>query len=83
MPAAAVSGATVAVANLSADSWTDPGNALPLDQFSVTVTIPAGAAFNSLQLIGTSLSGVTQLQESVDWLSANVWLLTGSSTLPF
>src|SRR5271165_6993674 len=27
MPSAAVNGATITVANLSADSWTDPGNA--------------------------------------------------------
>jgi hypothetical protein len=83
MPAAAVSGATITVTNLSSDTWTNPGNALPLDEFSVTVTIPAGAAFNSLKLIGTSLSGVTQLQESVNWLSANDTQLTVSTTLPY
>ena len=83
MPSAAVTGATITVTNLSADTWTDPGNALPLDEFSVTVTIPAGAAFNSLKLIGTSLSGVTQLQESVSWLSANDTQLTVSTTLPY
>lgn len=84
MPSAAVSGAVITVTNLSSDSWTDPGNALPLDQFSVTVTIPAGALFNSLQLyIGTNLCGVTQLQETVDWLSANDTQLTVSTTLPY
>ena len=67
MPTAAVTGATITVTNLSADTWTDPGNALPLDEFSVTVTIPAGAAFNSLKLIGTiadrrhAVAGVGQL----------------------
>jgi Flp pilus assembly protein TadG len=83
MPATAVNGATISVTNLSSDSWTDPGNALPLDPFSVTVTIPAGAAFNSLMFLGTSLSGVTQLQESVQWLSANDTQLTVSTTLPY
>jgi Flp pilus assembly protein TadG len=83
LPSAAVTGATITLANLSAHTWTDPGNALPLDEFSVTVTIPAGAAFNSLKLIGTSLTGVTQLQESVTWLSANDTQLTVSTTLPY
>ena len=83
MPSAAVSGAEITVTNLSADSWTDPGSALPLDQFSVTVTIPAGAPFNSLQIIGTSLCGVTQLQESVNWLSANDTQVTVSNILPY
>ncbi|MGO9114551.1 MAG: TadE/TadG family type IV pilus assembly protein [Thermoguttaceae bacterium] len=83
MPSAAVNGATVTVTNLSTHTWTDPGNAQPLDQFSVTVTIPAGAPFNSLQFIGTNLCGVTQLQESVNWLSANDTQLTVSTTLPY
>jgi hypothetical protein len=83
MPSAAVSGATITVTNLSTHTWTNPGNALPLDPFSVTVTIPAGSAYNSLMLIGTSLSGVTQLQESVEWLSANDAELTVSTTLPY
>ena len=83
MPSAAVSGATITVTNLSSDTWTNPGNALPLDQFSVTVTIPAGAPFNSLQFIGATLCGVTQLQETVNWLSANDTQLTVSTTLPY
>jgi len=83
LPSAAVNGATITVTNLSADTWTDPGYALPLDPFSVTVTIPSGAAFNSLQLIGASFAGVTQLQETVEWLSANDTQLTVSTTLPF
>jgi Flp pilus assembly protein TadG len=82
-PSAAYTGATITVTNLSADTWTDPGNAQPLDQFSVTVTIPSGTAFNSLQLVGANLCGVTQLQESVDWLSANDTQLTVSTTLPY
>jgi Flp pilus assembly protein TadG len=83
LPAAAVSGATTTLTNLSADSWTDPGNALPLDHFRVTVTIPPGAAFNSLQFVTTSFSGVTQLQESVDWLSANDALVVVDTQLPY
>jgi len=83
MPSSAVSGSTVTVTNLSSDSWTDPGNALPLDPFSVTVTIPSGAPFQSLQLIAASVSGITQLQETVEWLSANDARVTVNTTLPY
>jgi Flp pilus assembly protein TadG len=83
MPATAVNGATITVTNLSGNTWTDPGNALPLDHFRVTVTIPAGAAFNSLQLVTSSLSGVTQLQEAVDWLSANDAQVVVNTQLPY
>lgn len=83
MPATAVNGAVISVTNLSSDTWTDPGNALPLDHFRVTVTIPPGAAFDSLKLFTTSLSGVTQLQENVDWLSANNALVVVNTQLPY
>ena len=83
MPATAVNGAVISVTNLSADTWTDPGNALPLDHFRVTVTIPSGAPFNSLLLFTSSLSGVTQLQETVDWLSANDALVVVNTQLPY
>ncbi len=83
MPSAAVNGTTITVTNLSADSWTNPGNALPLDQFSVTVTIPPGTAFNSLQLDRRQLCGITQLKETVNWLSANDTQLTVNTTLPY
>jgi Flp pilus assembly protein TadG len=83
MPATAVNGAVISVSNLSADTWTDPGNALPLDHFRVTVTIPSGAPFNSLLLFTSSLSGVTQLQETVDWLSANDALVVVNTQLPY
>ncbi len=83
MPSTAVNGAVISVTNLSADAWTDPGNALPLDHFRVTVTIPSGAPFNSLLLFTSSLSGVTQLQETVDWLSANDALVVVNTQLPY
>ena len=83
MPSTAVNGAVITVTDLASDSWTNPGNALPLDQFSVTVTIPAGAPFNSLLFIGASTFGIKQLQETVNWLSANDTQFTVSSTLPY
>ena len=83
MPSTAVNGAVITVTNLSSDTWTNPGNALPLDPFSVTVTIPAGAPFNSLLFAGLNLTGVTQLQSTVNWLSANDSQVTVSTTLPF
>jgi Flp pilus assembly protein TadG len=83
MPSTAVNGAVISVTNLSSNTWTDPGSASPLDHFRVSVTIPSGAAFDSLKLFTTSLSGVTQLQETVDWLSANDATVVVSTQLPY
>jgi Flp pilus assembly protein TadG len=82
IPSTAASAAAVTVTNLSANSWTDPGDARPLDHFRVTVTI-SGAAYASLQLSAFSLTGITQLQESVDWYSANDAQVVVSTTLPY
>ena len=49
LPSTAVSGSQVTLTCLATTTWTDPYQALPLDPFTVTVTIPAGAAFNSLR----------------------------------
>jgi hypothetical protein len=82
-PSAAVSGAQITLTNMSSNSWTDPCNAQPLDPFSVTVTIPSGAAFNSLRWIATSITGVTSLSAKVEWLSANDGQAVIDTTLPF
>ena len=82
-PSAAVSGAQISVTNLSSDPWTDPCNALPLDPFSVTVTIPSGAAFNSLFWITGTFTGMNQLSATVNWVSANDAQAVVSTTLPF
>jgi Flp pilus assembly protein TadG len=82
-PSAAVSGAQISVTNLSSDPWTDPCNALPLDPFSVTVTIPSGAAFNSLFWITGTFTGIGQLSATVNWVSANDAQAVVSTTLPF
>jgi len=82
-PDDAVNGALVTVKN-PANSWTDPCDALPLDPFSVTVTIPSGPAFDSLQWILSSVTGVTQLSATVQWLSANdLKVPTVDDSLPF
>lgn len=81
-PSAAVSGAQIAVTNLSAHSWTDPGDGLPLDAFQVTVTIPPGDAFNSLRWVLSSITGVNQLSAQVEWYSANDAEVVLDSGLP-
>jgi Flp pilus assembly protein TadG len=83
MPATAVNGAVITVTNQSSDTWTNPGNALPLDQFQVTVTIPAGAPYQSLKLITATMCGVTSLQQTVTWLSANDALVVVNTQLPY
>jgi Flp pilus assembly protein TadG len=84
LPTAAVSGSTVTLTNLSANSWTDPCDAQPLDKFSVSVSIPSGTAFNSLRWVLTStITGMTSLNVSTTWLSANDSELTVNSSLPY
>lgn len=84
LPAAAVSGCNVTVTNLSSNSWTNPSDASPLDHFRVTVTIPAGAAYNSLQWSPVaSITGTTSMTVSFDWLSANDSLVTVNAQLPY
>jgi len=81
-PDAAVNGAVITVQNLSSHTWTDPCDALPLDPFSVTVTIPAGTAFESLRWVLQSITGVTQMSATTEWFSANDSEVTVNATLP-
>jgi Flp pilus assembly protein TadG len=83
LPSTAYNGAQISVTNLSSDPWTDPCNALPGDAFSVTVTIPSGAAFNSLRWVATSITGINQLSATAQWLSANDSRAVINTTLPF
>ena len=82
-PSAAATAATVAVTNLSTDTWTDPYNALPEDNFSVQVTIPAGAPFASLFWGPTTFVGITQLSTSVQWASNNDAQVVVNTQLPY
>jgi Flp pilus assembly protein TadG len=82
-PAAAVSGAQITLTNLSANNWTDPCNAQPLDRFQVSVVIPSGAPFNSLCWTVSVVTGISQLSTQVEWLSANDSQVVVDTTLPF
>jgi Flp pilus assembly protein TadG len=83
LPSAAVSGSTVTLTNLSSNSWTDPTDAWPLDHFRVTIAIPSGAAYNSLQFTTATITGTNSLTVSMDWLSANDSRVTVSAQLPY
>ena len=82
-PTAAVNGAQVSVVNLSPHSWSEPYQALPLDPFKVVVNIPAGAPFNSLRWVFSSLTGVNQLSAQAEWFSANDAEVVISAQLPY
>jgi Flp pilus assembly protein TadG len=84
LPSAAVSGAQITLTCLASTPWTDPYEAQPLDPFTVTVTIPAGTAFNSLRWnLLNQITSVTQLSETVYWQSANNSQVTVSTTIPY
>ena len=84
LPTAAATGATITLTNTSANTWTDPVNAQPLDSFRVTVLIPQGTAFNSLPWSTVyNLTGVNSLQAIVNWRSANDTLINIDSSLPY
>ena len=71
-PSTAVNGAIITVTNLSSHAWVNPADATSLDRFRVTVEIPAGAPYQSLQWSPVStITGTTSMTVSVDWLSAN------------
>ena len=74
--------ASVTVTNLSSDTWTDPGYAIPLDPFSVKVTL-SGTAFSSLTWVASPITGVTQASATVYWLSNNDQVVTVNPTLPY
>lgn len=83
-PTTAVSNATIQLSNLSSNSWTDPSDSKPMDKFRVTVTIPQGAAFDSLQITALRMSNVTQqLSASATWVSLVDSELTVSTQLPY
>jgi Flp pilus assembly protein TadG len=82
MPAAAVSGSQVSLICQATPSWTNPCDALPLDQFQVKVVIPAGTAFNSLRWTPAKLTSTSQMTVTVNWQSLNNSKIVVSATLP-
>ena len=74
--------ASVTVTNLSSDPWTDPGSGMPLDPFSVTVTL-SGTAFSSLTWVSTPVTGMTQASATVEWLSNNDSQVVVSTQIPY
>ena len=83
LPSPAVSGAQISVNNLSSNTWTDPSGAQPMDKFQLTVTIPSGAAFNSLQWSTLKITGTNQLSASVTWVSLVDSQVSVSTQLPY
>jgi Flp pilus assembly protein TadG len=84
LPSAAANGAQISVTCLASTPWTDPYEAQPLDPFTVTVTIPAGAPFNSLRWnLLNQITSVRQLSQTVYWQSANNSQVVVSTTLPY
>jgi Flp pilus assembly protein TadG len=84
LPSAAATGAQTNLTCLATPVWTDPYSALPLDPFTVTVTIPSGTPFNSLRWnLLNKITNVSQLSTTVYWQSANNSQVTVSTTLPY
>ena len=84
LPSAAVSGAQIQIINKSANTWTDPTDAQPLDAFQMTITIPSGTAFNSLRwVLLPSITGTTQTTATTNWLSMNDSQVVVNTQLPY
>jgi len=84
LPEAAADAAIVTLTNVSANPWTDPVDAEPLDRFEVAVLIPPGAAFDALRLSMLSqITDVRSLTSTVVWTSANDLNMVVDATIPF
>lgn len=84
LPSAAVSGAQIQLTNNSANTWTDPTDAQPLDAFQVTITIPAGTPFQSLRwILLPSVAGTTQTTATTNWVSMTDSAVVVDTQLPY
>ena len=84
LPSAAVTGATINLTCQASPTWTDPSAALPLDKFAVSITIPSGAAFNSLKwTLLSAIVGPTSMSVTVNWQSLNNTVITVPTSLPY
>jgi Flp pilus assembly protein TadG len=83
LPSAAVSGAQVSLVCQATPTWTDPSSALPNDKFQVQLTIPSGAAFNSLRWnLLNQITSLNSMSVTVNWQSINNTQITVNTTLP-
>lgn len=83
LPTAAVSGAQITLVCQASPTWTNPADALPLDRFQVTVSIPSGAAFDSLRWsMVNRLTSTTSMSATVSWESLTDSKIVVSTTLP-
>jgi Flp pilus assembly protein TadG len=81
---AAVTGASVNLTCQASPTWVDPCDALPLDKFAVSITIPPGAAFDSLKwTLLTAIAGPTSMSVTVNWESLNNTQITVPTALPY
>lgn len=81
---AAANGATVALVCNASPTWVNPSDALPLDRFQLQVTIPAGAAFNSMAWsLATRFTGVSTMSVTVNWMSLNDLKISVDAQLPY
>ena len=84
LPATAANNATVTLNCQATPTWTNPSSALPLDNFQITVTIPAGAAFNSLRWsMLAPMTSATQMSTTVAWRSLNNTEIVVDTQLPY
>lgn len=83
LPNAAVTGADIELKALVTPGWVDPADATPLDRFEVRVTIPSGPAFESLRWsMVAQLTGTSELEAVVEWVSLNNEKISISTELP-
>jgi Flp pilus assembly protein TadG len=83
LPTTAVNNAQIILTCQVSPGWTHPSDAQPLDQFRVTVRIPAGAAFDSLRWsFVTKITSKSDMEAYVDWVSLNNVPIAVDTQLP-
>jgi len=84
LPAAAYNGAQITLTCLASPPWVNPSDAFPLDQFTVRVDIPVGAAFDSMAWsLVTRITSVRQMSITVNWASCTDVKIAVSAQLPY
>jgi Flp pilus assembly protein TadG len=84
LPTAAISGSSINLVCQATPTWTNPSSALPLDKFQVTVSIPAGTAFNSLRWnLLNKITTLSTISATVNWQSLNNTQVVVTTSLPY